>query len=174
MSARELGDFDGDGNLDLIGVGAGNVAVLYGDGTGGFSRVDSFDVGAARDTDVIDFDGDGLLDLVILSWAGFPNVLRVVYGVECQPPFRRGDVNADGDLDIADPVAALGFLFASAPVSCEAAVDADDDGQLTVADPILLLEAVFQGGPPPPSPFPFCGEDPTPSGFSCSEFASCP
>jgi hypothetical protein len=77
-----------------------------------------------------------------------------------EPAFRRGDVNADGSLDISDPVYFLLWHFAgsgSAP-SCLEAADTNADGELNLTDPIRVLLWLFQGGEAPPAPGPnTCG-----------------
>lgn len=89
--------------------------------------------------------------------------------------FRRGDVNADGVNDIADPVAALDQLFGASFVSCENAVDANDDEQVDVADIIFLLNLLFEPGSPEPAfPFASCGFDITFGPLSCDCFPGCP
>jgi hypothetical protein len=76
-------------------------------------------------------------------------------------PFRRGDVNADGRLDISDAIVAVQNIFFRRLVfvDCDNALDANDDGALTVADPTWLLAWLFATGPALPSPFRECGID---------------
>ena len=45
------------------------------------------------------------------------------------PSFVRGDVNSDGEIDIGDPIGLLAYLFASGPLTCLDAGDANDDGE---------------------------------------------
>lgn len=86
-------------------------------------------------------------------------------------PFRRGDVNEDGDVDISDVVAILGMLFlGSFAPPCEDAADIDDDGAVDITDPIALLMYLFNRGVPPPPPGPrTLGIDPTPDDLTCGE-----
>ena len=51
----------------------------------------------------------------------------------------------------------LGHLFLGARAGCLAAADADGDGGVALNDALYLLVYLFQGGPPPPAPFPDCG-----------------
>ena len=89
--------------------------------------------------------------------------------------FRRGDVNEDGVLQIADPVSLLNFLFSSGvTIDCPDAADADDSGNLDITDAVYSLSYQFLGGPEPKPPFPGCGpEGPEPDGLACAEFAGC-
>lgn len=62
------GDFNGDGNLDLVGTNNNNaneILLLLGDGTGQFALQAPLAIGSApNDIDVADLNGDGNLDLV--------------------------------------------------------------------------------------------------------------
>jgi hypothetical protein len=54
-------------------------------------------------------------------------------------PFRRGDSNAGGTIDISDAVATLQFLFSGvAAVPCLKAADTNDDGSLDLAGAVFL------------------------------------
>ncbi len=88
-------------------------------------------------------------------------------------PFRRGDANADGVVDLGDGVRILGALFlGEGDVTCEDALDADDSGVLDLSDAIYLLRHLFAGTPAPPTPgirecgFDFVGRDE----LSCEEY----
>jgi len=90
--------------------------------------------------------------------------------------FRRGDVNDDGALDIADAIAALSALFISGAgsIACPDAADSNDDGTFNIADPIALLSSLFGGGGPLPLPGSACGSDPTADSVVCITYSSCP
>ena len=76
--------------------------------------------------------------------------------------FLRGDVNADGDRNIADAINLLGHLFGGQSVpSCPDAADANDDGGLDIADAIKILGHLFGGDGPLADPFGACGADPS-------------
>jgi hypothetical protein len=85
-------------------------------------------------------------------------------------PIRRGDVDADGQLTIADPIRILlyGFGVDCAQI-CRDAADVTDDGVFEpLSDAVTLLGALFvPGHPPVPPPTGACGDDPTPDGLSC-------
>ena len=74
--------------------------------------------------------------------------------------FQRGDVAADGNVDLADAVETLAVLFAGTPPACPQAfsfvADVNGDGAVEIADAIGLLGWLFLGGPPPVAPFPKC------------------
>jgi hypothetical protein len=112
-----VGDFNGDGKLDLI-AGDGLVTYVYlgnGDGTFNLSQTYDFGGGTIR---VGDFNGDGKLDLVIYEDAQ-PAALSIALGngdgtfqtlqqigtseVGCNAGLSMlvNDLNGDGNLDIA-------------------------------------------------------------------------
>jgi hypothetical protein len=74
------------------------------------------------------------------------------------PRFRRGDSNDDGDVNIADAVHVLNWLFGGglAP-GCRAAANSNGDEAVNIADPTYLLNHLFSGESPPLEPFPNCG-----------------
>ncbi|MBN1421175.1 MAG: hypothetical protein JXP34_20550 [Planctomycetes bacterium] len=95
-------------------------------------------------------------------------------GGAIETPFTRSDPNADGRMDLGDPVFVLNYLFASgAAPTCLRAADCNDDGAIDLGDPIALLGTIFAGGPPPPPPYLECGPDPTPDDLSCESFGQC-
>ncbi|MFC1572777.1 triple tyrosine motif-containing protein [Candidatus Eisenbacteria bacterium] len=89
--------------------------------------------------------------------------------------FVRGDTDANGEVNITDPIYSLCFQFADcAPPPCLDAADWDDSGEPNITDPILSLSYQFSTGAPPSAPYPDCGTDPTPDDFlSCEEFTPC-
>lgn len=102
-----------------------------------------------------------LLGLLTLLVAGLAPVLGSAQ------TFIRGDTNGDLQLNIADPVGTLSWLYTTGgamPTPLDAA-DANDNGVVEIADATYTLIALFQGGPLPPAPFPTPGTDTTPPSF---------
>ena len=113
-----VGDFNGDGKLDLVTANweSNNVSVLVGNGNGTFSAAMNFSVGQRpRYVVVADFNGDGKLDLAVAN-----EITRNVsvllgngngtFGAATYFPLGRspewltvGDFNGDGKLDLATP-----------------------------------------------------------------------
>ena len=94
--------------------------------------------------------------------------------LEAQARFIRGEVNGDREIDISDPVAILFHLFEGEfSPECLSAGDLNDDGLLDVTDVVNLLAFLFQEGGPPVSPYPECGEDPTPGEPGCEAHPAC-
>ena len=84
--------------------------------------------------------------------------------------FLRGDANLDGQLDLGDAIATLGYLFLGEPLPCPAAADSmGEGGPLIITKPIFTLRFLFMGGPPPPAPFPACGPVPDADDSFCFE-----
>jgi FG-GAP-like repeat/RTX calcium-binding nonapeptide repeat (4 copies) len=119
-----LGDFNSDGNLDIasmwISGEESRVAILLGNGTGGFGTPTSFDTGAEDGSSdrgyaigVGDLNSDGKLDLATIHDSGnISTLLGTGTGSFGAPikvnggdPFPRSvvleDFNADGKLDLA-------------------------------------------------------------------------
>ncbi len=91
--------------------------------------------------------------------------------------FRRGDVNDDGLVNLADAVGGLQYLFrGGATPACELSADANASGSIDISDSIFALNWLFLGGPEPPLPGPLaCGAADWSSGdgLSCDKFTSC-
>ncbi len=88
--------------------------------------------------------------------------------------FIRADCNADGQLDISDPMTVLSYLFIGATLpDCLDACDVDDSNTINIADAISLFGYLFDGGIAPAPPFPACGPDPSPDALTCGSFSTC-
>jgi hypothetical protein len=115
---------------------------------------------------------DGVPD--ILAFGSASIVVRLgSRDVRPSRPFRRGDSNGEGKVDLTDAIATLLYLFsAGVRPPCLDAADADDSGKVEITDAIFLLGALFQGTRSIPEPYPLCGADPTPDEIDCG--AGCP
>jgi hypothetical protein len=135
----DLGDLDGDGDPDLAvidGWGAfGQTYVLSNDGDGNFTVMYADPREGARDVRIADLNADGLLDLIIGSGTGHTGrgQIEMLYntgGTEFSPlrftyahtetvedplpnvsSLSYGDIDADGDLDIASTGENSGAIF---------------------------------------------------------------
>lgn len=88
--------------------------------------------------------------------------------------FVRGDMNADGSLDITDSIFLLNCLFLGGECpGCRDSADTNDDGSLDISDVLYKLGYIFLGTPPPPPPFEACGIDQTEDGLECTSFPPC-
>jgi hypothetical protein len=67
-----------------------------------------------------------------------------------------GDANNDGNVNIADVVFLVAFIFgdSSPPPNCSAEGDANADGNVNIGDAVYIANYVFQPGAPPPIPGP--------------------
>jgi hypothetical protein len=87
-----------------------------------------------------------------ISWqfTGEPGIVSIA-GVLVVNGYRGGDANADGEINVADAVYLINFIFNGGPAAYpEAAGDANSDGGTSIGDPVYIVNYVFKGGPPPP------------------------
>lgn len=122
------------------------------------------------------FDGNylemGLANLlesgaIQIDYLGYKASVHVPVAVD-GALFRRGDVNANGNIGLADAMDLLRYLFADGTrPSCQKSADADDSGALNVTDPIWILLHLFAVREELPAPFRDCGQDNTPDRLSC-------
>ena len=67
-----------------------------------------------------------------------------------EPTTRRGDVNADGLIDVGDVVYLINYLFKSGPPpNLIQAGDANCDSNVDIGDVIYLINYLFKSGPSP-------------------------
>ena len=116
-------------------------------------------------------------DLFLTTWGRRPSdVIQRIGGFPVnESRFKRGEANGDGDVDISDPIAILGYLFLGdvAP-TCLDALDADDSGDVNLTDAVRVFSFLFLGGAAPPAPGARqCGPDPTADGLECKGLAAC-
>ena len=90
-----------------------------------------------------------------------------------QPRFRRGDMNADDGVNVADAIGLLEYVFQKGAIpSCVKAADANDDGRVNLVDAIDILSTLFQRGDSIREPRD-CGIDPTEDLLRCETHAAC-
>ncbi len=104
-----------------------------------------------------------------VAWTSVP-----LLSTDAEAQFVRGDVNVDGSVNIADPIALLAHLFvqASAPW-CPDAADGNDDGRLDIADAVAMLGYLFGGRGDLPPPAKTCGNDETADSLGPCLFPAC-
>jgi FG-GAP-like repeat/Dockerin type I domain/FG-GAP repeat len=110
-----VGDFNGDGKQDLAVANSNTVAILLGNGAGGFSAPTDFAGGgnshSVSSSVVGDFNGDGKQDLAVIN---YPNSLSILlgdgaggftttnYAIDSYAvSIAVGDFNGDGKQDLA-------------------------------------------------------------------------
>lgn len=84
------------------------------------------------------------------------------------PYFLRGDANTSGDVDLADAITTLSYLYlGGVEIRCLDAADANDNGEVEMADAVHVLSALFLGTAQIAQPFPTADIDPTADRLSC-------
>ena len=111
-------------------------------------------------------------EICITAMDGGTTCSPICCTVTVEMQFIRGDANADGTINIADPVKALSYIFSGDTVPCLVACDANDDGGVDVADPIRMLDYIF-GSSTIPAPTLECGVDPTADDLGCDSYPPC-
>jgi parallel beta-helix repeat protein len=165
------------GSASTVTWGEGNIDAdpLFVDAAGGDFHVAEtsplVDAGTAAGAPDHDIDGNARpcgkeVDIGATEYGGCGSVPEA--------RFLRGDVNADGILDISDPILLLFGLFLDATLPCEKSADADDTGELNLADALDVLNYLFLAGAPPPDPGLACGTDPTGDDLTCASYDACP
>jgi hypothetical protein len=87
-------------------------------------------------------------------------------------PFRRGDVNENGKVDVGDAIYILNYLFQGGEKpGCLDAADINDDGEVNISDPTYLLRYLQGRIPIIPEPFPRPGLDLTLDNLGCERYA---
>ncbi len=121
-----------------------------------------------------DFNGDGLGDLAVVSRD--TGTIEILLQSAESLPFRRGDVNNDGWLNIADIIESLQSTFNphGIEIDCSDRYDANDDGIVNILDPVIMLESLFLSSGPLPTPSLECGSDPTDDALPpCRDIQEC-
>lgn len=105
-----------------------------------------------------------------------PTTVDGSVSIDTEPFFRRGDVNRDSVVDIADAIWIFSNLFgaSSLPFPCQDAADANDDQNLNIADGVFILGYLFTPPMPLADPGPVCGVDPTLDSFEACNYDACP
>lgn len=134
--ASDIGDLDGDGDLDWITSSYGGDWYLFeNDGDGAFAFHESFESPIAASCSLpVDMDNDGDLDLVFVD--ELDDSMLILRNSGFNPPVVPGDLNGDGLVNGGD----LGILLASwgrCPAPCPP--DLDQDGIVGGGDLGLLL-----------------------------------
>ncbi|MBN1418151.1 MAG: VCBS repeat-containing protein [Planctomycetes bacterium] len=162
----EAADINGDGRLDLVAqsalkTGKALLQIFHGDrdpadGALAFVAGPTITAGVAGSGAVLavgDVDADGAPDIVLTTEDTDQGQVFLNDGT-CLLRAERGDANADGVLDLGDPIGVLGHVISSGPLACPEAAEVNGDAQLDLADPVYLLLHLFASGSAPQGPSP--------------------
>lgn len=111
-SFLQTGDFNNDGNIDILSAATEGYNVLLGDGAGSFSSAGTIEISNSElFTQVGDFNNDGVLDFVATGTrrtltsflgdgsGGFTEASTFDFGLNNYIALTSGDYNGDGNLD---------------------------------------------------------------------------
>jgi hypothetical protein len=144
-------DVDNDGyNEGVIGSDDQNVTVLSGlDGSVEWSYSTAGDVMQVL---VGDVNCDERVNIVCVTF-GSNGLVYAFRTLDESVHAVCGDANGDGDVNVADAVHLINYVFKGGPAPDPlCAADANGDGDVNVADAVYLINFVFSGGPPPSEP----------------------
>jgi len=133
----------------------------------------SFDLGEGEWTVTVSLDDDPECDDIAAD-ATCSVAVSVIAGIG---PFVRGDVNADGLVELSDAVFAFGYLFLGGrSPPCLASADTNLEGEVTLTSGVYLLSYLFLGGPEPLAPFQDCANSSVASDMAlgCETPHTCP
>jgi hypothetical protein len=165
------GDLDLDGITDLVirNYSSGDLVILQGIGALEFLDVWTLDGSVSfSGLELVDVNGDGGLDIVVGNYD--QSTVSYYLNLTVSGAFRRGELNGDGNTNIADAVFLLAYLFNNGfTPGCLDAADTNDDGGVNISDAVTLLAVLFSGAPPLPEPIGSCGPDPTDDALECED-----
>ena len=106
------------------------------------------------------------------AWYDYDDPSAFPVSPKNEVPFRRGDADTNGTIDLTDGIFILNYLFkGEAKPLCFDAADVDDNGVIDITDSIFLLNYMFKGGATPPAPGPeTLGVDPTIDDLICNNY----
>jgi hypothetical protein len=154
----EIADMNSDGALDVVTQGVENKTILQVFwGTLGEEEGTRFDAGTPFYSTVSshgsliavgDLNHDDALDIVVTTEDTNKGQVFLNDAACASLTAEAGDVNADGAVNLADPVAILAHLFAEQPLRCPGAAEVNGDDQFDMADAVYILQFLFLEGPP--------------------------
>jgi outer membrane protein assembly factor BamB len=132
--APVIGDFDGDGKLDIFVIG-------------GYANSSQPNLNHGRAYALTAGSGTGP------GWPMFRHDLKHSACFGGYPSYQPGDANGDGLIDPADVVYLISYLFRGGPPPRPAERgDANCDGRVSVSDVVYLVNYLFRNGLPPCQP----------------------
>ncbi len=160
-------------NIALVGGSSEDFAITSGPASATLNPGESVTVDIAYSPS--DMGPDSGTAIIQCNDTDEPEVTIALAGTGVPPriSYIRGDANADGHVDLADPIRILFYLFSNEALSCLSAADTNDDDSVNASDGVYLLTHLFMVGPPPPSPYGACGVEPVDDGLTCESFPPC-
>jgi outer membrane protein assembly factor BamB len=141
-------DVDNDKQMDVL-AGSDDQNVYAINGKTGESFWNYSCVGDVMDVKIDDISGDTLPNIACVTFDS-DGIVYAFKSLATGPGYIRGDANGDGEINLADAVYIVNYLFIGGPPPDPMeAGDANCDGEVNLADAVYIINWLFIGGPPP-------------------------